>query len=296
MGVVCTGIRFGLSALVKGDTQMWDRCRRLAGALRRKYRSVNGQIAREDVCLIDARKSGWLLGNTGQLCEGFQIAAEDTVVDVGCGDGCSAKFAARCGAEVIATDVDPKAVDAVEKALRGSKARAYRTVVSDSNPLPIADGVGSKVICTEVLEHVDDPAQVLAELVRVARPGARLMLSVPDPVGESFQRSVAPPVYWEKPNHVRIFERGEFDELVRGAGLEIQNRPEHFFFWSMWWILFWGTNDAHGFEDPDGEEPVLDYWNKTWHALITNPKADHITKALNQFMPKSQVVIARKAA
>ncbi|MHC4180074.1 MAG: methyltransferase domain-containing protein [Planctomycetota bacterium] len=147
-----------------------------------------------------------------------------------------------------------------------------------------------------MLEHVEDPPKVLAELVRVAKAGALLMLSVPDPVAESIQRSLAPPVYWQKPNHLRIFEREEFDALIRDAGLEIQNRPGQFFYWSMYWILFWGTRSEHQFSDPDSNEPLLDHWNETWHALISNPKADHVTKALNEFMPKSQVVIARKAA
>ncbi|MHC4180073.1 MAG: class I SAM-dependent methyltransferase, partial [Planctomycetota bacterium] len=77
-----------------------------------------------------------------------KITAEDTVVDVGCGEGNKSMFAAGCGAEVIATDVDPESVAAIEKTLRGSKARAYRAIVSDSNPLPIADGVGTRIVCT----------------------------------------------------------------------------------------------------------------------------------------------------
>jgi len=230
-------------------------------------------------------------------CRELARSAEDTVVDVGCGTGgIKSKFAASCGAEVIATDVNANAIASVEKALRSSRARAYRAIVSDSNPLPLPDGIASKVICSEVLEHVDDPRQLLAELVRIGKPLARYLISVPDPVCESLQQVLAPPCYWEKPHHLRVFERHEFEHLVQESGLVVEERPPHFFYWSMWWILFWGTEGHHTIGDDEEEEPVLDYWNKTWHALLTNPKADRVVKALNEFMPKSQVVVARKAA
>lgn len=45
--------------------------------------------------------------------------------------------------------------------------------------LPIAAGEFDAVLCTEVLEHVGDPARVLAELRRIIRPGGLLAVTVP---------------------------------------------------------------------------------------------------------------------
>lgn len=45
--------------------------------------------------------------------------------------------------------------------------------------LPIEAGSFDAVLCTEVLEHVADPALVLAELRRILRPGGRLAVTVP---------------------------------------------------------------------------------------------------------------------
>jgi hypothetical protein len=78
------------------------------------------------------------------------------------------------------------------------------------------------------------------------------------------------------------------------AGLEIQRRIHYGFYWSMWWILRWATDGGFAHGAPGA--PVLDYSNRTWRALITNPRAAHVKKALNELMPKSQVLIARKAA
>ncbi len=50
---------------------------------------------------------------------------------------------------------------------------------SDLARLPLASDSFDAVLCTQVLEHVPDPAGVVAELYRVLRPGGRLYLSAP---------------------------------------------------------------------------------------------------------------------
>jgi SAM-dependent methyltransferase len=43
--------------------------------------------------------------------------------------------------------------------------------------LPVEDGSFDVVLCTQVLEHCDDPAQAVRELRRVTRPGGRVLAS-----------------------------------------------------------------------------------------------------------------------
>ena len=43
--------------------------------------------------------------------------------------------------------------------------------------LPVEDASFDLVLCTQVLEHADDPAQAVSELRRVAAPGARVLAS-----------------------------------------------------------------------------------------------------------------------
>ncbi len=60
----------------------------------------------------------------------------------------------------------------------------------------------------------------------------------------------------------------------------------------MYWILFWAAEQEFGKPDT----PILRHWTRTWEALLSSPKHEHIKKALDEFMPKSQALIARKAA
>ena len=55
-------------------------------------------------------------------------------------------------------------------------------------PLPIADNTATRVILSEVLGHVEHPAKLMAEVVRIAQPGALFFLSVPDAEAKDSKR------------------------------------------------------------------------------------------------------------
>jgi SAM-dependent methyltransferase len=259
--------------------------------VRRVVRPAAYQVVRE----LEARRAGVYNRATRELVPGFAVGPDDVVVDVGCGPGVASGFAAACGgAEVYAVDIDPGAVETVRRNMARTPApRPVHALVSDCNPLPLPDGLATCVVCQEVLEHVDDPRQVMGELVRIGRPGARYLLTVPDPAGETLQRALAPSSYWRPPNHVRVFGRDEFDALVRGAGLTIESRSHRGFYWTMWWAMFWCGGSGNDLGGP--VTPLLKRWNQTWATLLASPGGDRLRQALDEALPKSQVVIARKA-
>ena len=97
-------------------------------------------------------------------------------------------------------------------------------VVADlASPLPFRDGSVDCVTAFEVLEHVPEPAAVLAEASRILKPGGLLMLSVP------FQ-------WWvhEAPWDFYRYTRHGLEYLLGKAGYEaVRVRPTSGF-WSMW--------------------------------------------------------------
>jgi SAM-dependent methyltransferase len=52
-------------------------------------------------------------------------------------------------------------------------------IVADVAAIPTATARADAVVCTEVLEHLPDPQQVLAEAHRLLRPSGQLILSMP---------------------------------------------------------------------------------------------------------------------
>jgi SAM-dependent methyltransferase len=240
----------------------------------------------------DAVLSGWYQDETGEVYRGFTVRPDDVVLDVGCGDGVIANFCARRGAHVIFADIDAAKVAAVARRLAVTPARALTPLVTNTAPLPLADAIATKIVATEVIEHVDDPAQFLSELARVGRPGASYLLTVPDPIAENLQKQLAPPIYFAKPNHIRIIGREEFGKLVEAAGLVIERRSAYGFYWTLWWAMFWICNVDLG--SPD--HPILSRWADTWSAVLDNERGYEVKRVLDAFMPKSQIILARKPA
>ena len=52
-------------------------------------------------------------------------------------------------------------------------------LVADGHRLPFRSGTVGRIVCTGVLEHVEEPTQVVAEMARVLRPAGRVYIAVP---------------------------------------------------------------------------------------------------------------------
>jgi len=255
-----------------------------------------------DCGLVDAVQSGWFLNSSNELFKDFSISAEDSVLDVGCGAGGATLFCANRGAHVVFTDVVAETIESLKIRVAQTPARKSEGIVSNSLPLPVANASMSRVIAMEVLEHVEEPAAFMSELVRVGKPGALYLLAVPDPVGEKIQKEIAPISHFEQPNHIHIFEREAFANLVTGSGLEILRRDAYGFYWSIWMLLFWTSAKSEGTEfdgaSLDFVKPpypaILNDWARLWRQVIQMPESAAMKQALDQLLPKSQVIIARK--
>ncbi len=98
------------------------------------------------------------------------------VLDVGCGSGTMAKALKRERPDLDVFGVD-FATSAIETASGAAGGVTFK--VAPAEGLPFADGWFDAVTMYDVLEHVDDPANVLGEIARVLKPGGRFHLVLP---------------------------------------------------------------------------------------------------------------------
>jgi SAM-dependent methyltransferase len=243
------------------------------------------------LCYRAERMAGWFDDARREIVPGFSVSAEDLVLDAGCGGGGIAGICADYGARLILADVDPEKVEAAERLVRSRTDREVRSLVSDIDPLLLEDDLVTRVVCTEVLEHVPDPDLVLKELIRVGRAGALFLLTVPGDRSEATQKVLAPDFYWQPPNHIRIFTKDEFHALVERSGLHVESYLPDSFFWAMFFVLLWQTGTWVG-----DRHHSLSLWARTWQMLIDEPGSEGVVRTLDALMPKRQAIVARKPA
>ncbi len=152
------------------------------------------------------------------LDELFALAAPSSVLDVGCGEGVlSEQWAQRLGeGRVVGIDLaDPKLE--AEWRRRRHPNLAFRVMTGER--IDYADGAFDLVAATEVLEHVEDPGVVLAEMARVA--GSHLLVSVPhEPLwrGLNMGRGAYLRQLGNTPGHLNHWTRRGFVRLLSRHG------------------------------------------------------------------------------
>lgn len=102
------------------------------------------------------------------------------IVDVGCGGGLLSECFAREGGKVTAIDLAPTAIEAAREhaEAEGLLEIDYRNIsVEKLLEEEGARGTFDVVVCSEVLEHVDDLPDFVANLSRLLKPGGTLFFS-----------------------------------------------------------------------------------------------------------------------
>lgn len=101
----------------------------------------------------------------------------DVVLEVGCEAGfLSSRLAALCR-KLICVDVDENMLALASKRVNVPNVSFVQSSVES---LKVESGAADIVLCAEVLEHVLCPDVAARELVRVTKPGGRIVVSVPN--------------------------------------------------------------------------------------------------------------------
>ncbi len=91
------------------------------------------------------------------------------LVDLACGGGLMAPYAARLGYRHVGVDLG-------RPGLELGREQGMLAVQASVLAVPLADGCADVVVAGEILEHVADDVAVLAECARLLRPGGTLVI------------------------------------------------------------------------------------------------------------------------
>jgi|Deesub1362A_J573_1020465.scaffolds.fasta_scaffold02590_7 methionine biosynthesis protein MetW len=141
------------------------------------------------------------------------------ILDLGCGTGLNSTALCRQGHRVVGVDISREAM--VQYCRRG-----FTGLVMDlEQGLAFTSQSFDLVFCSEVLEHLVSPGDLLREVFRVLRPGGRLVLSVPNSAFWIYRlAALAGRTLSEvqHPMHLRFFSLRGLVGLLRQAGLRVE--------------------------------------------------------------------------
>ena len=143
----------------------------------------------------------------------LQQAEPQSVLDAGCGEGHVVGFLARQNPSwrLTGMDLDKEAI-AYAQATFGDQA-TFRT--GSLYKLPFSDNSFDTVVCSEVLEHLEDTDRAISELKRVTR--RHVLITVPrepyfkllNDLGRSL--GISP-----DPGHVNFWTKKTFQQFING--------------------------------------------------------------------------------
>ena len=135
------------------------------------------------------------------------------VLEAGCGEGYGADLIADVARRVIGLDYDEATVTHV-------RANYPRVDMRHGNlaEVPLSDGSVDVVVNFQVIEHLWDQPQFVAECLRVLRPSGLLLMSTPNRVTFSPGRDT--PI---NPFHTRELNAAELTELLESAGFALES-------------------------------------------------------------------------
>jgi len=234
-------------------------------------------------------KSMWMAGDYGHFARYLEpgaleffrtlgITPGERVLDVGCGAGQLSLPAARAGAEVTGVDIASNLIEQA-RARAVEAGQAIRFDEGDAEDLPYADDSFDLVFSLIGAMFAPRPERVTAELLRVCRPGGRIVMGNWTPggfIGQMFRINarhvppppgMTPPVSWGDEDRVR--ER--FGERVTGLRLARRLYPVDYPFPPALVVEFFReyygpTNRAFAALDVDGQAALRAELEAHWTA------------------------------
>lgn len=151
------------------------------------------------------------------------------VVDVGCGGGLLSEALARQGARVTGIDMGEKVIQIAKLHLHESDLKVdYR--VQPSAELAAAEPESfDAVCCMELIEHVPDPAALVADLAAMVKPGGHVFMSTLNRTPASFGAAILGAEYIMRMlprgthHYAQFLKPSELGRLLRQAGLELED-------------------------------------------------------------------------
>jgi ubiquinone/menaquinone biosynthesis C-methylase UbiE len=177
---------------------------------------------------------------------------------------------------------------ALHQQIYGDAERQFTAHSGDALRLPFKDETFDRIICSEVMEHVDDDRAACAELTRVLKKDGLIAITVPTFFSEIIYDALTYEYFTSPGGHIRKYFPKELVEIMRSCGLEVYAIGHRHAFHTIWWMI----RSVVGLHLND--HPITKGYHKFLHMGLYSNFMRKAEKFFNWFFPKSLIVYAWK--
>lgn len=159
-----------------------------------------------------------------------RVVRPGRLLDVGCGTGWFMAIARDRGWETTGVDLSPWSVERT----RALGLDAREGLLQDQG---FSEGSFDAISLLQVVEHIPDPRDLLAECRRLLRPGGALLVATPNPQSLLARAKGAAWNYWIPPMHCVWYPPKALARLLEQNGFTVERR-------TTWSARAAGLNDA----------------------------------------------------
>jgi SAM-dependent methyltransferase len=152
------------------------------------------------------------------------IPSGEHVLDVGCGNGIISRAVAAMGYNVTAIDSSERAIEAAKSSNVLPNVNFLVVPAGEFTPEPRKYAA---IICSEVLEHLDDPSSLLVILKKSLKDDGLLLVTVPNGIGPR-ELLITRPVQWlRKRNNFTWKGLSRVKKMLGYTGTTVQSSADN---------------------------------------------------------------------
>ncbi len=163
-----------------------------------------------------------------QFIQDFADLQGKRIVDVGCGGGILTEGLAKQGADALGIDLSQDLLDVADlHGLESGVKASYQKISAEQLADQQAESF-DHVTCMEMLEHVPDPASIIAACAKMVKPGGMVFFSTLNRVPKAYLLAIVAAEHILKMvpkgthEYKTFIKPSELSQTARQAGLELQ--------------------------------------------------------------------------